>query len=110
MVGRSVRTHRSGTGVIRHSKAVPADYQLDARLAPERKPVIVIDERYCKGCGICVRFCPKQVLEISKEVNSRGYYTPYVVDPDKCSNCHQCTLFCPDFAIFIVEEAEVGER
>ena len=75
----------------------------------ERKPVIVIDERYCKGCGICVRFCPKHVLEISKEVNSRGYYAPLVVNADSCGKCQQCVLLCPDFAIFIVEDVEVGK-
>lgn len=68
--------------------------------------MIRIDERYCKGCGICIRFCPKQILIISKEVNSRGYYTPCVVEAGECTNCHQCELFCPDFAIFVVEEED----
>jgi 2-oxoglutarate ferredoxin oxidoreductase subunit delta len=71
--------------------------------------MIVIDSRYCKGCGICIHFCPKHSLEISKEVNNRGYYMPYVVDASKCTNCRQCELFCPDFAIFVVEEEEGGD-
>ena len=28
---------------------------------------LVIEESWCKGCGICAAFCPKQVLEIKKE-------------------------------------------
>ena len=68
--------------------------------------MIVIDDRYCKGCGICIHFCPKHVLEVSKEVNSRGFFTPCVVDGGECTRCRQCELFCPDFAIFIVEEKE----
>ncbi|HWR28989.1 MAG TPA: 4Fe-4S binding protein, partial [Negativicutes bacterium] len=24
---------------------------------------VTINEKFCKGCGICVAFCPKQVLE-----------------------------------------------
>ena len=71
--------------------------------------MIVIDDRYCKGCGICIRFCPKHTLEISKEVNSHGYYTPRVVETGKCTSCRQCVLLCPDFAIFIVEEEEGGD-
>ena len=71
--------------------------------------MIIVDDAYCKGCGICIRFCPKQVLVISKEVNSRGFYTPYVIDAAQCTNCHQCELYCPDFAIFIVEEEEGGD-
>ena len=68
--------------------------------------MIVIDDEYCKGCGICIHFCPKHVLEVSKEVNSRGFFTPWVVDGGECTRCRQCELFCPDFAIFIVEEKE----
>jgi len=72
--------------------------------------VIVIDKRYCKGCGICIRFCPKHVLAISNDVNSRGYYMPCVIEGDKCTNCRQCELFCPDFAIFVVEEQHGGDE
>ena len=49
----------------------------------------------CKGCGICVAFCPKQVLAISeiKKVE--------VVAEDKCIQCGQCETRCPDCAIFV---------
>ena len=69
-----------------------------------KKPTIIVDERYCKGCSICIHFCPKHVLDICKEVNSRGFYTPRVIDLSACNACRQCELFCPDFAIFVVEE------
>lgn len=72
--------------------------------------MIVIDVRYCKGCGICVRFCPKHILQLGDEVSSRGYFVPYVTDQDECNHCHQCELLCPDFAIFAVEEEESGSR
>jgi 2-oxoglutarate ferredoxin oxidoreductase subunit delta len=68
--------------------------------------MIVIDDRYCKGCGICVHFCPKHVLKISESVNARGYYMPCAVAAGECSGCGQCVLYCPDFAIFIVEDED----
>ena len=71
--------------------------------------MIRVDERYCKGCGICIQFCPKHCLEVSKEVNSRGYYTPCLVNADACSDCRQCELLCPDFAIFVVKEEDGGD-
>lgn len=71
--------------------------------------MITVDERYCKGCGICVRFCPKHLLELASEVNSLGYYAVRVVDASKCTNCNQCVLLCPDFAIFTAEEEEDGD-
>ena len=74
----------------------------------EWKPMIIIDEMYCKGCGICIHFCPKKLLKASEEVNSRGYYAPQVGNGAECSKCQQCVLYCPDFAIFIVEDEEGG--
>ncbi|MBU4037944.1 MAG: 4Fe-4S binding protein, partial [Proteobacteria bacterium] len=33
-----------------------------------------IDLDKCKGCGLCVDVCPKNVLEISTDVNEKGYF------------------------------------
>ena len=66
--------------------------------------MIFIDELFCKGCGICVHYCPQHVLEISNRVNRRGYYIPRVIDEEECTYCRTCDLFCPDFAIFVEEE------
>ncbi len=71
--------------------------------------MIVIVDEYCKGCDICIHVCPKDILEASTEVGSRGYYVPQVADGNACNNCRQCELFCPDFAIFIVEEEGSGD-
>lgn len=53
---------------------------------------IEISEKNCKGCGICVDFCPTDALEI------KGLYAA-VKDIDKCIGCQMCDLRCPDFAI-----------
>ena len=71
--------------------------------------MIMVDGRFCKGCGICIHFCPTHALELSTEVNSRGFYTPYLAVVSECTNCRQCELYCPDFAIFTVKEAEGGD-
>ena len=71
--------------------------------------MIFIDDRYCKGCGICVHFCPKHVLKVAEQVNSRGFYVPVVVNGTACGQCSQCKLLCPDFAIFLIEEEQSGD-
>jgi len=50
---------------------------------------------WCKGCGICVAFCPKKVIA----TNDMGM--PVIEKPDQCIGCRFCELHCPDFAIAI---------
>jgi 2-oxoglutarate ferredoxin oxidoreductase subunit delta len=64
------------------------------------KGTINILKDRCKGCGFCVEFCPKKVLELSHENNTKGYHPPLVKYPEKCISCGLCTRYCPDFAIY----------
>lgn len=68
----------------------------------ENKEVRIIAER-CKECGFCIEFCPQQVLEKSKEINSKGYHPIYITDEAKCTRCDICGMICPDFAIGVVD-------
>ena len=65
-----------------------------------------IDKDRCKGCGLCVSICPKNVLEISGEVNSKGYFPVYQARPEDCILCAMCCTMCPDVAITITENIE----
>ncbi|UCC48126.1 MAG: 4Fe-4S binding protein [Gemmatimonadota bacterium] len=66
--------------------------------------MIDINEELCKGCEICVDFCPLQVLVTSVTINRKGYYPPEVVNEAKCIGCRLCELVCPEFAITICNE------
>jgi len=63
----------------------------------KKKARIVINTAWCKGCGICVEFCPKHVL-----VMKDGH--PVVAHLEECTLCQLCELRCPDFAIEVHEE------
>ena len=65
-----------------------------------------IEENLCKGCGLCVSVCPKNVLEISKQVNPKGYFPAYQARPKDCIRCAICCTMCPDVAITITETQE----
>ncbi|MBR4420978.1 MAG: 4Fe-4S binding protein [Erysipelotrichaceae bacterium] len=58
---------------------------------------IRINEKWCKGCGICVALCPKAVLKLDHEVAA-------VQDQEACIGCRQCEYHCPDFAIVVGED------
>lgn len=62
--------------------------------------VVILKER-CKGCGFCVEFCPREVLALSTEFNSKGYHPPYTVQQEQCLDCRLCETLCPEFAIYL---------
>ncbi|MBW1689477.1 MAG: 4Fe-4S dicluster domain-containing protein [Deltaproteobacteria bacterium] len=68
--------------------------------------VYYIDRDRCKGCGLCVAVCPKKVLEISDEVNTKGYFPVYQAHPEDCVFCATCCIMCPDVALTITEAFE----
>ena len=59
---------------------------------------LFINEKRCKGCEICVSFCPKKVLA----VNVLGKVE--AVRSEECIACGQCELRCPDYAILVEKE------
>lgn len=61
---------------------------------------VFIDEERCKGCKICIEFCPTKVLGISLRFNKKGYHPPEILYPERCTGCDICGMMCPDFAIF----------
>ena len=66
---------------------------------PDEDAPVMIYKKWCKGCGICVAFCPKQVLDFD-ETEQR----PVVARPEDCIQCGLCELRCPDFAITRVKK------
>ncbi len=67
---------------------------------------ITIDRELCTGCGICIEFCPVDVLGQSDDLNQYNNYFPEVIAENECIVCRRCELYCPDFAIEVEEEEE----
>jgi 2-oxoglutarate ferredoxin oxidoreductase subunit delta len=65
---------------------------------------IKINRNWCKGCGICVHFCPEKVLEMDEQDKAR------VAHPEACICCMMCEMRCPDLAIEVIVESGGGEH
>jgi len=68
------------------------------RTGPHRGPrgQVTIFGMWCKGCRLCVDFCPTGVLAFNDQDDH-----PIVVNPEKCTACHWCDTHCPDLAIVV---------
>jgi len=71
---------------------------------------VCIDSDLCKGCGICVEFCPRGVFKLKEDLSESGIHLAVAKEEEKCTVCHLCELYCPDFAIAVVERGKPSSR
>ena len=65
------------------------------------KNKVTVYPDWCKGCGICVEFCPCKVLGLSLEGKA------VVEREEDCIRCGFCELHCPDFAIVVRDKEPI---
>ncbi|KAA0258015.1 4Fe-4S dicluster domain-containing protein [Deferribacter autotrophicus] len=70
-------------------------------------PKVIIDIEKCKGCGLCITVCPKEILSYSGKFNTSGYNYVTCIDENKCIACKSCALICPDVVFTILKEEKV---
>ncbi|MCK5684237.1 ferredoxin family protein [bacterium] len=62
---------------------------------------LYVKKNWCKRCGYCIEFCPKNVWEFGDD----GY--PYPARPQDCVRCRMCVNICPEFAVIGEEEVTI---
>jgi 2-oxoglutarate ferredoxin oxidoreductase subunit delta len=76
---------------------------------------ITIDREKCKGCLLCISFCPKGLISVDKDLNRRGVKPvkfsrqanlneggiPLKAgnETPECLGCAMCAIICPDCCI-----------
>lgn len=73
---------------------------------PKKKrgvPLILVNEAWCKRCGICINFCPTKVFDVREDG------LPLVNRRNDCIWCNLCEVRCPDFAILLKAEQAAGQ-
>lgn len=68
----------------------------DLELPEGYRGTIEFDPDKCIGCGLCIRDCPAEALELNKK--SREEYT-LLYYPARCAYCGQCEDSCRHGAI-----------
>ena len=60
---------------------------------------IKIDKEKCKGCGLCIIYCPRNLIVAAKKINNRGVKPAQFKKEKACIGCAFCAIICPDNAI-----------
>ena len=64
--------------------------------------MLIFNEDFCKGCELCVHFCPKRILFLdAAQVNAKGYNPVACSDMTACIACAICAKICPDSVITV---------
>ena len=65
---------------------------------------IEVDQRYCKGCDLCVNACPQEVISLDMDhLTPRGYHPAYL-SLEGCTGCAICAIVCPEAALTVYRE------
>jgi len=59
---------------------------------------------WCKSCGYCIVACPKEVLELSAELNARGVHPVVAAHIERCNGCRACVVVCPDLVFEVYKD------
>ena len=78
------------TKFFKKKKDVPEEKPAETQPKPVFNPVKIIPDN-CIGCGICVKKCPKEAIEL---INKKA-----IVTQENCVQCELCIKACPKEAI-----------
>ena len=67
---------------------------------------IKINKNRCKGCQLCILFCPKKNIKVDEGLNESGVFAAAVISGEECTGCGFCFVMCPDVCI----EIEASEK
>ena len=65
---------------------------------------ILINTERCKGCRLCMEFCPRKLISMSEDFNGKGHHPAALNliqgrESEECTGCAICAMMCPDIAI-----------
>ena len=64
---------------------------------------VKIKKNKCKGCELCIEFCPTKHLKLSSTLNKKGVKFTQVKKNTTCIGCGFCFYICPDSCIEVYQ-------
>lgn len=68
---------------------------------------VEIDGNRCKACGLCIDVCNRHLLELSDDLNAKGYHPIAIHDEPECTACALCGVVCPEGSIAVYKETKL---
>ncbi|MCM8819246.1 MAG: 4Fe-4S binding protein [Candidatus Omnitrophica bacterium] len=65
---------------------------------------VIIEKDKCKGCQLCIFYCPTKKIVLSSELNKKGIKFAKPTDNINCIGCGFCFVVCPDNCIEIYDK------
>ena len=59
-------------------------------------PKVRIGKNRCKGCYLCIAFCPKKNIRVDSQLNESGIFAAVIVDGKNCIGCGMGFQVCPE--------------
>ena len=96
-----IRCKQAFLNIVSLTTVLSSGHLKDGTMAQKKLKKHSINREWCKGCGICAAFCPKNVLEMDEAEKA------VAARQTDCICCRLCELRCPDLAIEIeTQEAD----
>jgi formate hydrogenlyase subunit 6/NADH:ubiquinone oxidoreductase subunit I len=87
------------------------DVDVEAKLPPRYRGLLVNETELCTGCMLCARACPIDIIYIEVEKNEETkerFLTRYDIDLGKCMYCGLCVEPCPTGSIHFTPRFEAS--
>jgi 2-oxoglutarate ferredoxin oxidoreductase subunit delta len=65
-------------------------------------PMVQIDSQGCRGCSLCVDYCPVKVFDRIENPKT-SHYNAQVARADDCMGCFACFHLCPSQCIHVTD-------
>jgi NAD-dependent dihydropyrimidine dehydrogenase PreA subunit len=107
----SIRYFRDGLSLTQAQRTLEAHHMAETNTVVRTKTngrrrtwgEVRVFGHWCKGCGLCIAFCPTGVFA----AGDGGH--PRVGFPERCTACLWCELHCPDMAIDVIRHSQESD-